>query len=211
MAQYISLINNLQSWCITHPSSRLFCSSLNVFNVSPNNCVPFNDTDLDMLPTIAFTFPVYGQPQSTFQVTLTSRSYMWYMIFNSSNWQYCGNLGIQATISNQIILGDTFIKSSYVVFDKTNNKVGFAAQNGNACSPNISVDIKKVLQQPRINRSVGYILDSAVCGVPKIVFLRILIYSAIGLGVAILLSIVVCILICVCCCSSRRRTYAPIQ
>jgi len=84
------------------------------------------------------TFPFSQYPNITF--TLTSSSGTFNLILTPSNYMFingnCLTLSLSADTSGgtTLILGDTFMNSFYVVFDRQNSQVGFAPSNQAKCS-----------------------------------------------------------------------------
>jgi len=79
---------------------------------------PCNSINLNSLPNISFSLEgvSFSIPPSIY-------------IFND-NQNNC-NLGIDVTSFSLWILGDTFIRNFYTLFDRGNNQIGFAALPGN--------------------------------------------------------------------------------
>jgi hypothetical protein len=118
---YNQMINAFTSTCST--SNNLFCGNESLLNATGGSCLQLDISQTSNLPTIDFTFQ--GTDSSTFTVSIRAQDYL---IISTANGTPCASLGIFTTDSG-ILLGDTFMKAFYTVFDRENSRIGFAQDN----------------------------------------------------------------------------------
>jgi len=126
-AIYSHIKSGLSSYCYGTNPPAILCGIDNVLNLASDKCLLFTDKELDAMPAIEFAF-IGTTPESTVSVSISARDYLRYSIADGN--RYCGRLGVYQMDDFGIILGDTFMRAFYTVFDKQHKKIGFAvAQN----------------------------------------------------------------------------------
>jgi len=95
------------------------CDSNNIFDLPDGSCRNFVREDLADLPPITFQF--LGE-----NATVQLNDYIRYIPSQATGYDYCGVLGMSSQAGNTLILGDTFMRQFYTVFDRKNQRIGFA-------------------------------------------------------------------------------------
>jgi len=112
---------------VTNPPDCFCGSSTNVFS---GKCLPVSIWDLNRYPTLNFTFPATTVGPA---VTVTLKPTQ-YMMSSLSSFGTCYCMTIQSIANNsRMVLGDTFLSGSLVVFDRANAQIGFAQANLTNC------------------------------------------------------------------------------
>jgi len=75
--------------------------------------------NLKNFPVVSVLVPDMENPKSTFLLSIPPKSYLMHV-----NGTYC--FGIVGNVGTGIVLGDVFMENYYVVFDKKNQRLGFA-------------------------------------------------------------------------------------
>jgi len=121
---YNSLISAMQSQlCSSAFYNPIVCGFENIFDIGADECLLFEESQLDALPSITFLF-------SSVLVTLQSRDYIVYAPSDRAGFQYCGVFGFvisdDSNENSTIELGFPFFKAVYTIFDIEQQRVGFA-------------------------------------------------------------------------------------
>jgi len=146
--------------------NQFLCGQTNVFNLQNQKCKYFDKSIFSKLPDIRFRFP--GETNnSDFEVTIIPQDYIRFFPSDDPGYDYCGQFGITALqISNNayfdgIILGDTFMRAFYTVFDREEGKIGFATSKNCGQSPQPPNSTKRVALG--IGLSFGIFLLGVFC------------------------------------------------
>lgn len=105
-------------------------------------CAILQPSDLQMYPALMLTYSNGGE--HTLLLTVTPEMY-----FIPFQGQMC--LGMAGTADSVIIIGDVVLQSFYTVFDRENNRVGFAPVNPENCPGGTQQEIQRERTQ-RIRR-----------------------------------------------------------
>ena len=117
------LVMSLKSQCSSIRALREFFCNPNgksIFDVPSGQCLPFSESIFDSLPDIVLTIG------DSIIVRIPGRNYI---RWEERSGHKCGMFAIMAIPAaprDLMLLGDTFLRSSYVVFDRANMRVGFA-------------------------------------------------------------------------------------
>jgi len=117
--QVINAFSNYCQTTVNTPNS--LCGTNNVLNAPNGNCINTDQSDLSLYPTMQFVFR--GVDQNTITVSIGPQSYLRFVNVQSTT---CVSLGIYGQDGLGVILGDTFLKGFYTVFDRQNLRIGFA-------------------------------------------------------------------------------------
>jgi hypothetical protein len=117
---YNQMLSAFTSTCGT--SDSVFCGSESLLNATGGNCLQLDISQTTNLPSIDFTFQGTDSP---FTVSIEAKDYL---TVSTRDGTLCASLGIYTTDSG-ILLGDTFMKAFYTVFDRENSRIGFAQDN----------------------------------------------------------------------------------
>jgi hypothetical protein len=116
-----------------------------IFTLESGQCVSMQESDLQKIPDLKFSFESSVQNE-TISVNIPGKFLIRYFPSESKFWDFCGTFGIsslsavfgeknfQRKFQNYlkknlrfIILGETFMKPFYSIFDRKNNQIGFAS------------------------------------------------------------------------------------
>jgi len=122
------LNNVFQAFCSTYKLPGV-CGAAPGQGLFDGMCVTMSDDDRAAFPTLSFTVPGISQ-----DLTISSNEYLIAQNASATNTKRSGDfvwcLGIQSSPPQQpiTILGDTFMRGFYVIFDQESSSVGFGPQ-----------------------------------------------------------------------------------
>jgi hypothetical protein len=121
---YSQIMSAMLASCSSGGITQL-CGTTNIFNTPSTSCLLFDSLqELNSLPVIIFQFQ--GLQGGISSVTIGGQNYMRKELVNG---KLCAGLGIYSKENVGIVLGDTFMRTFYTVFDRQNSRIGFAPDN----------------------------------------------------------------------------------